>query len=144
MGGSLEPPVSFYGRGCSMLSRPSWLLRIEEAGLLAAAILIYGHMHLSWVMFGLLFLAPDLFMLGYLVNARVGAATYNLGHFLLLPLVLFGLSYWVGRPMLTAIALIWFAHIALDRMLGYGLKYPAAFTDPPLQHVSRHLARAQS
>jgi len=47
------------------------------------------HLHLSWLLFGVLFLAPDFFMLGYLMNPRTGAAIYNLGHVLLVPLGLF-------------------------------------------------------
>jgi len=33
------------------------------------------------------------------------------------------------------VALIWFAHIGADRALGYGLKYPSAFSDTHLQRV---------
>jgi hypothetical protein len=35
----------------------------------------------------------------------------------------------------TKIALIWLAHIGVDRLLGYGLKYPTAFKDTHLQRV---------
>ena len=66
-----------------MLTRPALLLRVEEAALLAASILLYAHLHFSWWLFAGLFLAPDLFMLGYLANPRIGAALYNLGHFVL-------------------------------------------------------------
>jgi hypothetical protein len=33
----------------------------------------------------------------------------------------------VGSPALLPYALIWINHIAVDRLLGYGLKYPAGF-----------------
>ena len=84
----------------------------------------------------MLFLTPDLFMLGYLANPRVGSALYNLGHFLFVPLALFFVAYTTHRPLLLAIAIIWASHIAFDRMLGYGLKYPAHFKDTHLQHIS--------
>jgi hypothetical protein len=119
-----------------MLTRPAWLLRVEEAGLLTAAVLLYAHLHFSWLLFGVLFLAPDLFMLGYLANPRTGAALYNLGHFLLVPLALFAAGYSTHRPLLLAIAIIWGAHIAFDRLLEYGLKYPAHFKDTHLQHIA--------
>ncbi len=119
-----------------MLTRPAWLLRFEEAGLLIAAVLLYVHFHFSWVLFGVLFLAPDLFMLGYLANPRIGAAIYNLGHFVFIPLALSAAGCAWHLPLACAIALIWFAHIAFDRLLGYGLKYPAHFKDTHLQHVS--------
>jgi hypothetical protein len=119
-----------------MLNRPAWLLRVEEAGLLAASVWLYAHLHYSWVLFAVLFLAPDLFMLGFLVNARLGATVYNLGHWLLLPLTLFAVGDGTGRGEMMAIAIIWFAHIAFDRALGYGVKYPTSFKDTHLQRIA--------
>jgi len=118
-----------------MFTRPALLLRIEEAFLLAASVVVYSRMHSSWVLFAVLFLAPDLFMLGYLVNPRVGAVSYNVGHTQFVPLVLFAVAFATGRAVLSAIAIIWFAHIAFDRLLGYGLKYPAHFKDTHIQHL---------
>ncbi len=119
-----------------MLTRPAWLLRVEEGGLLFAALWLYIHLHFGWLLFAVLFLAPDLFMLGYRVNARVGAAMYNLAHWLLLPLGLSAFGYVAGRPIATQVAIIWFSHIVWDRMLGYGMKYPTFFKDTHLQHIS--------
>ncbi|HEX9199912.1 MAG TPA: DUF4260 domain-containing protein [Acidobacteriaceae bacterium] len=118
-----------------MFTRPAWLLRVEEAGLLLAAVLLYAYFHFSWLLFAVLFLAPDLFMFGFLANPRIGAALYNLGHFLVVPLILLAVGYAALRPLLIAIGLIWFSHIAFDRLLGYGLKYPAHFKDTHLQHI---------
>jgi hypothetical protein len=119
-----------------MLSRPSILLRIEEAALLIATAFAYQHLHYSWLLFAILFLTPDLFMLGYLVNVRLGAATYNLAHTFTLPFALLLASYIERWPLASALALIWIAHIAFDRLLGYGLKYPTHFKDTHLQHIS--------
>jgi Domain of unknown function (DUF4260) len=63
-----------------MLTRPSVLLRIEEAALLVLAVFLYQRLQYSWFLFTILFFAPDLFMLGYLINPSLGAATYNLVH----------------------------------------------------------------
>jgi hypothetical protein len=119
-----------------MLTRPSLLLRTEEAILLFLTLFAYQHVHYSWLLFAILFLTPDLFMLGYLLNARVGAAVYNLAHTLNLPLALLFISYLKHWQRAPAIALIWTAHIAFDRLLGYGLKYPTYFKDTHLQHIS--------
>jgi hypothetical protein len=119
-----------------MFTRPALLLRVEELFLLTAAVLLYAHFHFSWLLFAILFLAPDLFMLGYLANPRLGSAIYNLGHVLFLPVALFLAAHYTNRPTFSAIALIWFAHIAWDRLLGYGLKYPTRFKDTHLQHLS--------
>jgi hypothetical protein len=118
-----------------MLTRPSLLLRSEEAVLLFLAISVYQHLHANWLRFAILFLTPDLFMLGYHLNVRVGAAIYNFAHTLTLPFALLLASYIRHWPVALALALIWIAHIALDRLLGYGLKYPTAFKDTHLQHI---------
>lgn len=118
-----------------MLTRPALLLRIEEALFLVGAVLLYAHFHFSWLLFAILILAPDLFMLGYLLNPRAGAAIYNLAHTLAIPVILFATAYFKNSPRVAAIALIWTAHIAFDRLLGYGLKYPLKFNDTHLQHI---------
>ena len=118
-----------------MLTRPSALLCLEEAILLIATLFAYQHLHYSWLLFAIFFLTPDLFMLGYLLNARLGAATYNLAHTLTLPLALLFLSYLQHWRLAPALALIWTAHVAFDRLLGYGLKYPTYFKDTHLQHI---------
>jgi Domain of unknown function (DUF4260) len=118
-----------------MLTRPSLLLRIEEAAILILTIFAYQRLHASWLLFAILFFTPDLFMLGYTINSKVGAATYNLVHTLTLPLALLLITYIQHWPLPTALALIWTAHIAFDRLLGYGLKYPTAFKDTHLQNI---------
>jgi hypothetical protein len=118
-----------------MLTRPVILLKLEYATLFTATLLIYSHLHLSWLLFGILFLAPDLCMLGYVINPRVGSAIYNLGHILPVPAILFAIAAQQRSEKLAAISLIWIAHIAFDRILGYGLKYPTHFKDTHLQHV---------
>ncbi|MGD0443357.1 MAG: DUF4260 domain-containing protein [Edaphobacter sp.] len=118
-----------------MLNQPSLLLKIEEATLLIISLFAYHHIHASWLLFAILFLTPDLFMLGYLTNPRIGSATYNLAHTLFLPINLALIAYSMHHEFLTAIALIWIAHIAFDRLLGYGLKYPTHFKDTHLQHI---------
>ncbi len=118
-----------------MLTRPGVLLRVEEVALFAVAVALYWQMHFSWVLFAVLFLVPDLFMVGFLASPRVGAAIYNFGHWLVWPLLAFAVGYGTGRRVWMAAGIIWLAHIALDRMLGFGLKYPTAFKDTHLQHV---------
>ena len=116
------------------LLAPKPLLHAEGMAVLIGASLAYRHLHASWLLFALLLLAPDLFMLGYLLGPRAGARTYNLGHTYLAPVGVIALAWLVSRPGLLPIALIWVAHIGFDRMLGYGLKYEDAFK-------STHLAR---
>ena len=119
-----------------MLTRPAVLLKMEDAVILFAALAAYSHFHFSWLFFAILFLAPDLSMFGYMAGPRVGAATYNLFHTLTPPLVLSVVGRSRHFPHLFALAIIWVAHIAMDRVLGYGLKYPTFFKDTHLQHLA--------
>lgn len=118
-----------------MLTHPSLLLRTEESALLLFALFAYHQLHYSWLLFAILFLTPDLFMLGYLLNTRIGAAIYNLAHTLTLPFALLLASYIQHWHLISEVGLIWTAHIAFDRLLGYGLKYPTFFKDTHLQHI---------
>ena len=117
-----------------MFTRPSLLLKLDYVALFLIALAIYYSLLFSWVLFAILFLAPDLFMLGYLANPRLGSALYNLGHTFFTPFLLFVISYLTHWSLLLAVAIIWITHIAFDRVLGYGLKYPTQFKDTHLQH----------
>ncbi|QPC85126.1 DUF4260 domain-containing protein [Phototrophicus methaneseepsis] len=116
-------------------SQPRLLLHLEGLALLIAIGLVYGQFSGDWLMFALLLFVPDVSMVGYLVNTRVGATVYNLAHFVVFPLILIGLGVSLPHPILVSVGLIWLAHIALDRTLGYGLKYNTAFKDTHMQHV---------
>lgn len=118
------------------------ILRLEGALVLLLAVLAYGWvLHGGWGRFALLFLVPDLSMLGYLAGRRAGAVAYNLGHSHGLPVALAGLGLMAGAPGLVSGALIWVAHIGFDRMLGYGLKYPTEFGHTHLGLRGRALPR---
>jgi len=118
-----------------MLTKPRWLLHLEGAAIFVLAIFLYRAGHFSWGLFALLFLAPDLFMLGYLIDAKRGAACYNLVHTDAGPVALLLISLVLPAPQLTPFGLIWLAHLGCDRMLGFGLKYPTFFKDTHLQRL---------
>ncbi len=106
---------------------PALILRAEGAALLAACVIAYGATGGSWWLFAALFLAPDLFMLGYAVNARLGAALYNLGHTTVVPLAIILAGWGLGAGLAISLGLIWLGHIGFDRLMGYGLKYADGF-----------------
>ena len=87
------------------------------------------------MMFGGLLLAPDLSMLGYLAGPQVGTAIYNAFHTYAMPAVVGALGVIFASPLTVAVALIWFAHIGMDRTVGYGLKYPSSFKDTHLERA---------
>ncbi|RWB75571.1 DUF4260 domain-containing protein [Mesorhizobium sp.] len=112
-------------------------VRFEWVVAAVVAIIFYKMTAVSWWLFALLILAPDLSMLGYLAGPRVGADTYNALHILIAPLVLALAGVLLAGPITTAVALIWIAHIAIDRALGYGLKLPTGFQDTHLGRIGR-------
>jgi Domain of unknown function (DUF4260) len=119
--------AGFPPGGGAAYGAPGLILRLEGAAVLAAAVSIYCMQGLSWWVFIALFLAPDVFMLGYLRDKRMGAFFYNLGHTTLLPLALIAVGWHLGSPISLSIGLIWLGHIGFDRLVGYGLKYPDDF-----------------
>lgn len=108
-----------------------YLLLAEGAAVMLASLIAYGQLSASWGTFALWFLLPDLSMLAYLAGPRAGAASYNAAHSYIGPMLVGVLAITVS-PGLAPIALIWAAHIGMDRMLGYGLKAPHAFSSTHL------------
>ncbi len=117
------------------LTKPVLLLRVEGAAVLVVALLLYRELGQSWLLFVLLFLLPDLSLLGYLRGKLLGAITYNVVHTYLLPAVLFALGFLLERGPAMGIALIWGAHIGIDRLIGFGLKYSTGRRDTHMQRV---------
>lgn len=106
--------------------------------LLAFLISLYFYCQFDFSLFYFLLflLLPDLSMLGYIVNSKVGALFYNIGHSLLLPATLMMIGFGTLSTTLLMASMIWLAHIFLDRALGYGLKYDEAFKKTHLQQIA--------
>ena len=119
-----------------MLKQPSILLRLEGFVLFAVSVALFFHLGGALSLFLLLLLVPDVTMAGYALNVRVGAFIYNVGHTLAWPVALGGAALWTNHPEFVPYALIWAAHIGMDRMLGYGLKYPTYFADTHIQRLT--------
>jgi hypothetical protein len=106
---------------------PLWLLRLEGIALLVLAVAVYARSGSSWVLLAALVLVPDISFAGYLIGPRAGAMTYNAVHSTVLPIALALYGRLSGTELCVNLALIWLAHIGVDRALGYGLKYEAGF-----------------
>ena len=115
-----------------MLTRPTAVLRLEGAAVLAAAVWGFALTGASWWLFGALLLAPDLAMVGYLRGPRVGAAVYNAAHTYAAPVALVGAAEALGWGLGLPVALVWAAHVGVDRAVGCGLKLPTGFRDTHL------------
>jgi hypothetical protein len=114
---------------------PGRLLRLEGLALFVGALVVYFDQDYGWLLLVILILAPDLSFAGYLAGPRVGAWAYNAAHTTVGPIALAVVGVLTDTDSCVQLALIWLAHIGLDRLLGYGLKYPTAFKDTHLNRV---------
>jgi Domain of unknown function (DUF4260) len=114
---------------------PGRLLRLEGLALFVGSLVVYFHLDFGWVLLVVLFLAPDLSFAGYLAGPVVGSWVYNVAHTTAGPVALAIVGVLADVDWCVQLALIWLAHIGIDRLLGYGLKYPTAFRDTHLQRV---------
>ncbi len=87
-----------------------------------------------WI-FLLFLLVPDISMLGYLIDKKIGSYVYNIGHSYIVPILITLFYLVIGENLLLEIALIWLAHISMDRTIGYGLKYTVGFDKTTIQKV---------
>jgi hypothetical protein len=113
------------------------LLRLEGLALFAGMTALYAAWGGSWTVYLLLFLVPDLSFLAYLSDAKFGALIYNAAHSYMAPVTLLTFGFGFASPLTLSIALIWLAHIGIDRALGYGLKYSAGFGFTHLGRIGR-------
>ena len=127
-----QPDVPTTGRVTGAVAH---ILRLEGAIAVIVSMLAYQALEESWWVFALLLLVPDLSMLGYLANRKMGALFYNLAHTYLTPSLLALAGFALKENALYGLALIWVAHIGVDRVLGYGLKYQTAFGNTHLSTI---------
>jgi len=103
------------------------LLRIEEAFLFLLAVFLFSRIGYAWWWFPLLLFAPDIGMLGYLLNPKAGAYIYNLIHHRAVAVVLYVLGALLSIDVLQLSGTILLAHSSLDRVFHFGLKYGDRF-----------------
>lgn len=103
------------------------LLKLEELILFLLGIYAFTLLPYAWWWFFVLILAPDIGMLGYLLGNRIGAFCYNLFHHRGVAILICAIGVFLDSNLIQLIGVIVFTHIALDRMLGYGLKYNKGF-----------------
>lgn len=111
------------------------LLTVEEAAQFAVTIILFNQLPFSWWVYPALFFLPDLSMLGYSVNAKVGALTYNLAHHKALAIVIGVVGWYLANDYWQLAGIVLFGHSSLDRMFGYGLKYDKGFESTHLGEI---------
>ena len=102
--------------------RPIPILRVEAALVFAASLACYHQARGNWMAFALLFFAPDVAILPYLLGNAAGWASYNTVHSYVWPVLLAGAAGAWGSGNLLGGALIWVCLPPLGSMCGFGLK----------------------
>ena len=113
------------------------LLKLEELSLLGLSLFLFSGLDYSWGWYALLFFSPDLSMIGYLWNPRLGSWTYNLIHHKGLAVALYVLGSLLSVPWLMFAGTLLLGHSSFDRVFGYGLKYSDAFQNTHLGRIGR-------
>ena len=103
------------------------IISLEEAAKLILSYCLSIAIGFQWWVFLVWLLAPDISMIGYVLNTRTGAALYNFFHHQALAIAAGLAGLYMQMPDLQLAGLVLFGHSAMDRMLGYGLKYPDHF-----------------
>ena len=103
------------------------LIRLEEAAMFGLSIYLFSRLGFAWWWYPALLLVPDISALGYLVNTRLGAATYNFAHHKAVAIVVYVAGLYLGNETVQLAGLILFGHSSMDRLFGYGLKYGDSF-----------------
>ncbi|WP_310587204.1 DUF4260 domain-containing protein [Flectobacillus major] len=103
------------------------LLKLEELAQFVAGIILFNYLPYAWWYFLVLILLPDIGMLGYLINTKTGAWIYNLFHHKAVALTILTIGYYQHNHILLLVGVILWSHAAMDRLMGYGLKYEDSF-----------------
>lgn len=102
-------------------------LKIEELFMFGLGVYLFSLLPYQWWWFLVLILAPDIGMVGYLFGNKTGAFMYNLFHHKGVAIAIYLLGTYLSVSILQLIGIILFAHSAMDRIMGYGLKYDKGF-----------------
>lgn len=108
------------------------LLQSEEILLFGFSIYLFSLTDFEWWWYPALILLPDIGMIGYAVNPRIGAFTYNLFHHRGLAVAILCAGWFLANPNLELAGIILLGHSSMDRIFGYGLKYPDSFKNTHL------------
>lgn len=113
------------------------ILKLEEFAEFVLGIFAFSYLDFAWWWFPALILTPDLGMIGYLVNPRFGAFTYNLVHHKATGIIVGVAGFLLNNQYLMLAGVILFSHSAMDRFFGYGLKYNDSFKHTHLGTIGK-------
>jgi len=103
------------------------IIQLEELALFLFGIFLFNQLDLDWWWFLALILTPDIGMIGYFFGNKIGAWSYNIFHHRGIAIAFYLIGIYATNSWLQLIGIILFSHAAMDRMMGYGLKYESGF-----------------
>ena len=118
-----------------MKNLPVTFQRLENLVIAIVIVVLFVKLHFDWWWLAVLFLGFDISAIGYLLNNKVGALTYNTVHSYILPSGLVLLYLATSTRWYVLVGLAEAFHIAVDRALGYGLKFPRGFQHTHLGEI---------
>lgn len=114
------------------------LLKTEEAIQFLATVYLHYQLPVPGWWYWAFFLAPDLSMLGYVLNTRVGAVLYNIVHFKGLAVACWLAGLYLSVVELQFAGIVLYGHSSFDRLWGYGLKYADDFKHTHLGWIGKN------
>ncbi|MDD7886815.1 DUF4260 domain-containing protein [Flavivirga sp. 57AJ16] len=112
-------------------------LKIEELFMFIFGIYLFSELNYSWWWFVALILVPDIGMLGYLWNPKIGAIIYNVFHHKAIAISVYFLGIIFQNDLMELAGIILFSHACFDRVCGYGLKYFDSFKNTHLGRIGK-------
>ena len=111
------------------------ILQFEGIVCFVFSVFLYWKLEGNWFVFLFLILTPDISMIGYIKDKKIGAIVYNTVHNYILAAAILLIGILLPSNLIVLFGLILTAHIGIDRFFGYGLKYRSGFKDTHLQKV---------
>lgn len=108
------------------------LLKIEEFAMFLFSIYLFSLLDFNWWWYLILIITPDIGMLGYVINPKIGAFTYNIFHHKGIAIALYLVGIYINNELIMLTGIILFGHSSMDRIFGYGLKHNDRFNNTHL------------
>lgn len=112
-------------------------LRIEDAAFVVLAGVLFVATGLPWWWLLILFIVPDVSILGYALGPGAGAIAYNIVHSRALAIAVYLVGLLLALPLVSAAGALLLFHASVDRVLGFGLKYSDSFQHTHLGRIGR-------
>jgi hypothetical protein len=113
------------------------IIKLEELGMFILSIYLFNQLHFAWWWFLLLLLTPDISAIGYTINNKAGAISYNFFHHKGVAILIYLAGIYFQNETIELAGLILFAHSSMDRFFGYGLKYFEGFKFTHLGNIGK-------